>query len=84
MKNILTILSEVGVEVEEKLHESVLKAVAKEYKTIVEFEKKTERIAELEKQNGELADQIKDFEGDKEKLVQQKMLPKSGAFFYLQ
>ena len=29
MKNILTILSDVGVQVEESLHETVLKAVAK-------------------------------------------------------
>lgn len=68
MKNILTILSDVGVQVEESLHETVLKAVAKEYKTIAEVEKKNNRIAELEKQNGELSEQIKAFEGDRETL----------------
>lgn len=51
MSDIFTILSEAGVEVGEELKKPLLKAVGENYRTIAEYEKKTSRIAELEKQN---------------------------------
>lgn len=68
MKDIFTILSESGVEVGEELKKPLLKAVGENYRTIAEFQKKIDRIAELETQNGELSEQIKAFDGDKSKL----------------
>ena len=60
MENITEILKSSGAQLTDEQQENIVKAVMKNYRG----------IAELEKKNGELAEQIKGFDGDKAKLAQ--------------
>ena len=67
MKNIHTILSELGITVPEDKKAGLDKAVAENYKTAAEFEKKVNRLTEdlnAEKQRADTAEEtLKGFEG---------------------
>ena len=63
MKNITTILSELGIEVPEDKKEALTKSVNDNYKTIAEFQKVSEKVSD-EKQRREQAEAaLKKFEG---------------------
>lgn len=68
MKNILEILNAVGLEATDEQKSALTKAVGESYRGVEELEKKKNRILELEKQNGEMSEQIKAFDGNKTKL----------------
>ena len=68
MKDIRAILAE--HELDEATAKAIEKAVGENYRTIAEVQQKADRIKELEKANGELADQVKALEGDGEQLQQ--------------
>lgn len=66
MKDIKAILAE--HEIDGDAAKAIAHAVGENYRTRAETEAKAERIKELERQNGELADQVKALEGDGEQL----------------
>lgn len=68
MKNIEAIISEHAAELPEEAKEAIAKEVKANYKTVVEWTKKTDRIATLEQQLTELSEQAKKVEGDGEEL----------------
>ncbi len=68
MKNILDILSAAGLEITEEQKTAISKAVNESYRGVEEIEKKKNRILELEKQNGEMSEKIKTFDGNKTQL----------------
>lgn len=68
MKDILEILKAAGLEVTAEQKTAITKSVNESYRGVEELEKKKNRILELEKQNGEMSNQIKTFDGDKTKL----------------
>lgn len=68
VKDIRAILAE--HELDEATAKAIEKAVGENYRTIAEVQQKADRIKELEKANGELADQVKALEGDGEQLQQ--------------
>lgn len=63
MKNITTILSELGIEVPEDKKEALAKSVNENYKTVAEFTKVSEKVSD-EKQRREQAEEaLKKFDG---------------------
>ena len=68
MKNILEILNAVGLEATDEQRSALTKAVGESYRGVEELEKKKSRILELEKQNAEMSERIKAFDGNKTKL----------------
>lgn len=72
MQNIKDILKEHGIELDDEKAKEVEKSVHENYRTIAEFDGKVAkldaadaRIAELEKQSGELAEQLKALDAEK-------------------
>lgn len=70
MKNILTILKDLGIEVPEETREKLTKEVSENYKTINEYQKQAEKIDTLEKTVKETQEtltaaqeEVKKFEG---------------------
>lgn len=63
MKNIETILSELGVELTDEQKQGIKKAVAENYKTIAEVEKKDTALAEVQKQYEEAKAALEGFNG---------------------
>ena len=60
MENIIKILSDLGIDVPEDKHAELNKAVAKNYKTIVEFENKVNKLTE---ERDTAVETLKGFEG---------------------
>ena len=63
MKNIETILSEVGIELSDEQKATVNKSVNENYKTIVEYDKKVEKIKTLEESLQTTQETLKAFDG---------------------
>lgn len=68
MKDILEILSAAGLDVTDEQRALITKAVKENYRGVKELENKAARILELEKQNSEMSEQVRNFDGDKAKL----------------
>lgn len=66
MKDIKAILS--AFELSDDDREAIIKEVGENYRSIVEMEKKTSRIKELEEQNEALTKQVGNLEGDGEEV----------------
>lgn len=66
MKDIKAILAE--HDLDDATAKAIEKAVGENYRTIAEAQQKADRIKELERANGDLADQVKALEGDGEQL----------------
>lgn len=67
MKDIRTILSE-NLELTEEQVKTIADLVNENYKTINEYNKKTERLAQLEEQNSTLTEQVGNLEGQGEEI----------------
>ena len=63
MKNIETILSEVGIELSDEQKATINKSVKENYKTIVEYDKKVDKIKTLEDSLQKTQDTLKTFDG---------------------
>lgn len=68
MKDIKAILSEHGEGLTDEQAKAIADAVNANYKTINEYQKKTDRLTELEKQNATLTEQVGNLEGEGEEL----------------
>lgn len=68
MKDIKAILSEHGENLTSEQVEKITEAVNSNYKTINEYQKKTERISQLETKNEELTEQVGNLKGDSEEV----------------
>lgn len=68
MKDIKAILSEHGEGLTDEQVTQITEAVNANYKTINEYTKKTDRLAELEKQNEALTEQVGNLEGSGEEV----------------
>lgn len=66
MKDIKAILS--AFELSDDDREAIIKEVGENYRSIVEMEKKTSRIKELEEQNEALTEKVGNLEGDGEEI----------------
>lgn len=66
MKDIKTILE--GFDISDDVRDSIIREVTENYRTIAEVENKTQRIADLEKQNEALTEQVGNLEGEGEEL----------------
>lgn len=63
MKNIEMILKEKGIEIPEDVKAEVMKEIAENYKTIAEFTKVTDKLANMETQVADATEALKKFEG---------------------
>lgn len=68
MKDIKAILNENAKDLTDEQVKAIADAVAENYRSIVEMEKKTSRISELEEQNKTLSEQVEGLKGDGEEL----------------
>lgn len=64
MKDIKAILTEHGEGLTDDAVKAITDAVNANYKTINEYQKKTDRITQLEEQNSELTEQVGNLKGD--------------------
>ena len=63
MKNITTILSELGIEVPEEKKEALAKSVNENYKTVAEFTKLSGKLSDEEARRTQAEDALKKFDG---------------------
>lgn len=63
MKNITTILSELGIEVPEERKEALAKSVNENYKTVAEFTKLSGKLSDEEARRTQAEDALKKFDG---------------------
>lgn len=63
MKNIEMILSELGIEVTDEQREALKKSVVENYKTITDYEKKTNALKDLQAQYDETKNALESFNG---------------------
>lgn len=68
MKDIKAILSEHGEGLTDEAVKAITDAVNANYKTINDYQKKTDRIAQLETQNSDLTEQVGNLKGDSEEV----------------
>lgn len=66
MKDIKAILA--GFEIDEDIKDTITKEVGENYRSIVEMDKKSNRIKELEEQNEALTEKVGNLEGDGEEI----------------
>ena len=63
MKNIETILSEVGIELTDEQKKAIVDGVAENYKTINDWQKQVDKVSNLTQQLTTTKDELKKFDG---------------------